>query len=135
MASHLMVVLSNAKPGRDDEFNAWYSDRHMLDTINELDGFASGQRFQLADLDGAPPCAYRYLALYEIDEDQLGTAYEQFQWQRRERAEAVEAGREPVITVSDSLDPQEFVVGFFSAITERVPTSRIAQRPTERTRT
>lgn len=135
MASHLMLVLSNAKPGRDDEFNAWYSDRHMLDTINELDGFSTGQRFRLAELDGAPPCGYRYLALYEIEEDQLETAYQQFQWQRRERAEAIEAGRKPVITVSDSLDPQEFVVGFFSAITKRTPTSRSTERPIERTGT
>jgi hypothetical protein len=130
-----MVVLSNVKPGREDEFNEWYSERHMLDTINKLDGFSTGQRFRLADLEGAPPCAYRYLALYEIEEDQLETAYQQFQWQRRERAEAIEAGREPVITVSDSLDPQEFVVGFFSAITERTPTSRSTERPIERTGT
>ena len=47
MASHLMVVLSNAKPGQEDEFNRWYSQVHVLDTINKLDGFLSAQRFEL----------------------------------------------------------------------------------------
>ena len=44
-----------------------------------------------------PPCPYRYLALYEIEEDQLETAYAQFRWQRQERAEALAAGREPMV--------------------------------------
>jgi hypothetical protein len=121
---HLMVVLSNSKPGQEDEFNRWYSQVHVLDTINKLDGFLSAQRFELADLDGAPPCPYRYLAIYEIEEDQLDTAYAQFRWQRQERAEALESGRQPVVSVSDTLDPSAFVVGFFSPITDRIASER-----------
>ena len=66
-----MVVLSNAKPGQDEPFNRWYSDVHMIETIDRLDGFVAAQRFRQADLDGAPPCPYRYLAIYEIPEDEL----------------------------------------------------------------
>ncbi len=55
----------------------------------------------------------------------METAYQQFTWQRQERAEALAAGREPVVTVSDTLDPEFFLVGFFSAITERVPSERV----------
>jgi hypothetical protein len=124
MARHLMVVLSNSKPGEDEEFNRWYSQVHVLDTINKLDGFASAQRFRLADLEGAPSSDYEYLAIYEIEEDQLDRAFAQFGWQRRERAEALAAGREPVVTVSDTLDPTHFLVGFFSAITDLIPSSR-----------
>lgn len=124
MGKHLMVVLSNAEPGQEDEFNRWYSDVHILDTINKLDGFASAQRFRLANLEGAPPCEYEYLALYEIEEDQLDRAYQQFSWQRGERSEALEAGRDPVVPVSDTLAPEHFLVGFFSAITDRVPSTR-----------
>ena len=40
MTQHLMLVLSNAKPDQDEEFNTWYKDVHVLDTINKLDGFA-----------------------------------------------------------------------------------------------
>lgn len=127
MAQHLMVVLSNAKPGQEDEFNRWYSEVHILDTINKLDGFASAQRFQLANLEGAPPCQYEYLAIYEVEDDQLDRAYEQFTWQRAERVEALEGGREPVVPLSDSLAPEHFLVGFFSAITDRVPSERLAE--------
>ena len=123
-----MVVLSNAKPGQDDEFNRWYSHVHVLDTINKLDGFLSAQRFEQASLPDAPPCPYRYLAIYEIEEDQLDTAYAQFRWQRQERTEALEAGRDPVIPVSDTIDLSTFVVGFFSPLTDRVASERTRER-------
>lgn len=126
MDRHLMVVLSNSRPGQEDEFNRWYSEVHVLDTINKLDGFSTGQRFELADLPDAPPCGFRYLAVYEIEPDQLATAYAQFRWQRQERIEALAEGRDPVIKVSDSLDPTAFVVGFFSPITARIATQRTA---------
>jgi hypothetical protein len=119
-----MVVLSNAKPGQDEPFNIWYSDVHMIETIDRLDGFLSAQRFRQADLEGAPPCPYRYLAIYEIPEEELETAYAQFRWQRAERAEALTAGRHPVVSVSDTLEPDPFLVGFFSPITERVTSTR-----------
>ena len=119
-----MVVLSNAKPGQDEPFNRWYSDVHMIETIDRLDGFVAAQRFRQADLDGAPPCPDRDLAIYEIPADELDTAYAQFTWQRVERAEATAAGRAPVVSVSDTLQPDPFLVGFFSPITERVPSTR-----------
>jgi hypothetical protein len=121
-----MVVLSNAKPGQDEPFNRWYSDVHMIETIDKLDGFLSAQRFRQADLDEAPPCPYRYLAIYEIPEHELSTAYDQFRWQRAERAEATAAGRQPVVSVSGTLQPDPFLVGFFSPITDRVPSTRNA---------
>src|SRR4051812_23391228 len=98
-----MLVLSNAKDGREDEFNTWY-EVHMRETIDKLDGFAAAQRFQLAQLEGAPRVPYRYLVIYEIEDDRIARAHEQFLSGRRERAEAAEAGREPMIAVSDSLD-------------------------------
>jgi hypothetical protein len=124
MSPHVMVVLSNAKPGQDEPFNRWYSDVHMIETIDRLDGFLSAQRYRRADLDGAPPCPYRYLAVYEIPDDELETAYAQFTWQRAERAAATAAGRAPVVSVSDTLQPDPFLVGFFSPITERVLSTR-----------
>lgn len=119
-----MVVLSNAKPGQDEPFNRWYSDVHMIETIDRLDGFLSAQRYRRADLDGAPPCPYRYLAVYEIPEDELETAYAQFQWQRAERAAATAAGRAPVVSLSDTLEADPFLAGFFSPVTDRVASTR-----------
>ena len=120
-----MVVLSNARDGREDEFNRWY-DEHMRDTIDKLDGFTCAQRFELAGLPGAPEVPYRYLALYEVEDDRLARAYEQFLYGRQERAEAVAAGRAPLVWVSDSLDPGKFLVGFYSAVTDQVPSRRLA---------
>jgi hypothetical protein len=128
MGRHLMVVLSNSRPGQDDEFNHWYSDVHILDTINKLDGFTSAQRYQRAELPEAPPSPFRYLAVYDVEPDQLETAYAQFRWQRQERAEATEAGRDPVVRVSETLDPEAFVVGFFSPITPRIRSERNISR-------
>lgn len=125
-----MVVLSNVKPGQEEEFNRWYG-VHMLETIDKLRGFASGQRFELARLPGAPEIPYRYLAVYEVDgetPEDLQRAYEQFRWQRRERVEALADGRDPVVSVSDTLDPEHFLVGFFSALTEKVPSQHVAGR-------
>jgi hypothetical protein len=120
-----MLVLSNAKDGREAEFNQWY-DRHMRETIDKLDGFAAAQRFELADLDGAPDVPYRYLAVYDVEDDRIARAYEQFLYGRQERAEAAAAGRQPMITVSDSLDPAAFLVGFYSALSDEVPSARLA---------
>lgn len=65
----------------------------------------------------------------EVDGDSPGDlerAYEQFRWQRRERAEAVAAGRDPVVSVSETLDPDQFLVGFFSARTDKVPSVHVS---------
>jgi hypothetical protein len=112
---HLMVVLSNAKPGQDDEFNRWYSQVHVLDAVNKLDGVLSAQRLLSGGTRGAEP------PVCQIEDDQLDTAYAQIRWQRQEPAEALAAGRDPVVAVSETLDPTHFLVGFFSPITERIP--------------
>lgn len=126
MPQHLMLVLSNARTDQEDEFNRWY-DEHMRDTIDKLDGFAAAQRFELSQLPGAPDVPYRYLAVYEVEDDRLERAYEQFRYGRQERAEATAAGREPMIKVSDTLDPSTFLVGFYSAITEHAVSQRLAR--------
>ncbi len=124
MVQHLMVVLSNARSDQEDEFNLWY-DEHLRDTIDKLDGFAAAQRFELATLPGAPEVPYRYLAIYDVEDDRLEQAYEQFLHGRRERAEAAEAGREPMIKVSETLDPSAFLVGFFSQLGVKVASRRL----------
>lgn len=124
MPQHVMLVLSNAKDGREAEFNQWY-DVHMRETIDKLDGFAAAQRFELADLEGAPEVPYRYLAIYAIEDDRIARAYEQFLYGRQERAESAAAGRPPMIAVSDSLDPSAFLVGFYSATSAEVPAQRL----------
>lgn len=68
MAKHLLVVLTNAAEGKDDEFNRWYDDVHLGDVLN-TDGFVGAQRFALESLGGESP--HRYLALYEIETEDV----------------------------------------------------------------
>lgn len=65
----LLIVLSNAESGRDDEFNEWYSFVHVRDVMRSRSAIAV-QRFALADiqLPGCPIPQHRYLALYEADD-------------------------------------------------------------------
>lgn len=60
----LFVVRSNPVPGRETEFNRWYSEVHLPEVI-QIEGFKSAQRFQLnTNQIHAQPHAY--LAIYEI---------------------------------------------------------------------
>ncbi|GLR65481.1 hypothetical protein GCM10010909_01590 [Acidocella aquatica] len=68
----LLIVLSNPRGGRDDEFNEWYSYVHLWDVLRGSPGAIAAQRFALApgQLPGAAPLEHRYLAVYEADEHQ-----------------------------------------------------------------
>src|SRR5690606_19186746 len=46
--NYAYVVLSNPVPGRDQEYNDWYSNRHLADVV-AVPGFVSAQRFRLVD--------------------------------------------------------------------------------------
>ncbi|WP_148573850.1 hypothetical protein [Nocardioides caldifontis] len=122
--SHLLVVLSNALPGREDEFNEWYDAVHVHEMVDVLDGVRSAQRFVRAGPDDtAPP--YKYLALYEVDDVEL--AREQLRLQQEDRAEAAAAGRAPLISPPRAM-AADALVGFFSAIGPRVDPARDPSR-------
>jgi hypothetical protein len=64
MAKRLMVALSSAVEGREDEFNEWYENVHIPD-ICSIDGVLSATRYELEE--GGFPIPQRYLTIYEID--------------------------------------------------------------------
>ena len=71
MEKHVFVVLTNPIEGREDEYNEWYSGVHLTDVL-KVPGIVAAQRFKLSDAQrDAPPLPYRYLALYEIETDDL----------------------------------------------------------------
>lgn len=67
---HIFVVFTNSKDGQDDAFNNWY-DQHHVREIVALDGFVSGQRYELhpEQRPGQVGPPWRYLAIYEIRGD------------------------------------------------------------------
>lgn len=67
MDKYVLVVLTNPVAGREEEFNSWYNNQHVPDVL-KIPGFRSAQRFKLAQPDGSP---YKYLALYEVETDDL----------------------------------------------------------------
>ena len=71
MEKHLFVGFTNRVEGQDDAFNAWYSDVHLKDVL-KVPGIVTAQRFKLSDVQrDQPPFPWRYLALYEIETDDL----------------------------------------------------------------
>ena len=66
MARHVFFVLTNAAPGRDDEYNRWHTE-HLGDIV-AVPGILSGQRFRLSATLTAR-AEYAYLVLYEVETD------------------------------------------------------------------
>jgi hypothetical protein len=110
MSRYVFVVLTNASGGRDDEFNEWYNKQHIPDVL-KIPGFVAAQRFGLAgaQMEGATS-PWRYLALYELDTDDLAGALKEL---------AARVGT-PAMVMSESLDTKELGAYVFSPITERV---------------
>lgn len=69
--SSLYIVQTNPVAGRDDEFNDWYTRRHLPDMMT-VHGFAGAQLFAASPIlrsPGMPPYRYSHLAIYEITGD------------------------------------------------------------------
>ena len=69
MPKGIMVVQSRpCDPAREDEYNDWYSNTHLPE-IRAVPGFVAACRYKVHN--GADPAANSYLAIYEIDADDL----------------------------------------------------------------
>lgn len=69
----ILLVMSDATPGQDDTFNDWYDNVH-LDDVLSVPGFVAARRFAaVPSVHGELPDA-SYLAIYEIEADDLDVA-------------------------------------------------------------
>ena len=76
MTKYVLVALTNAVEGKEQAFNEWYDGQHLPDVLN-VPGVMSAQRFKLAETQRSPdPLPYRYMALYEIETDNLPAVLE-----------------------------------------------------------
>ena len=67
----ILIANMNAKPGRDDDYNDWYTNVHIRDAMR-FKGSVAVQRFVAAEaqvMPGRPK--YKYLALYEASDAEL----------------------------------------------------------------
>jgi hypothetical protein len=62
-----MLVFSEPFEDREDEFNQWYTSRH-LDDICGLPGFTSAQRFTVHSV-SMGTTLNKYLAIYDVETD------------------------------------------------------------------
>jgi hypothetical protein len=71
VARHLFVVNTNPAEGHEQEYNDWYSNRHLADLL-QMPGVVSARRFVIADTQMSEvPRPFKYLALYEVETDNL----------------------------------------------------------------
>jgi len=63
-----MLVFTNAVEGRDDEFNQWYDEVHLVEVL-ALPEFVGATRHRLADTQMFPDQSHTYLAIYEYKGD------------------------------------------------------------------
>jgi hypothetical protein len=72
MAKHVLLVFSNPSEGAEDEYNRWYNEVHLPEVV-QTDGFVRAQRFRFDD-GASEVVAQRYLAIYEVDVDDVELA-------------------------------------------------------------
>jgi hypothetical protein len=73
MSRHILLVHSDPVAGQDGEYNRWYDEVHLPDVLS-VPGFVAAKRYTAApSIHGELP-GNRYLAIYEIETDDLPAA-------------------------------------------------------------
>jgi len=77
MKKYRFVVLSNPTPGMEDEYNKWYNETHMREVV-AVSGIDTAQRFKIHEESLRPGVnpAHKYLAIYEIETDDISSVME-----------------------------------------------------------
>jgi hypothetical protein len=113
MPKALLVVFTNPTgASTEDEFNDWYTNTHLNDVLS-LQGYVAATRYKLADVQmpGAESPRHRYLALYEVDVDDLQRAVEAL-------GQAAAAGEG--MYISPALDRATATAHFYERVSDRV---------------
>jgi hypothetical protein len=97
MERFTMIALTNAKPGRDAEFLAWYRDIHLAEVLS-VPGVITAQLGAVVDIPAAGKAAYGYTGLYTIEAENPATVFE-------EMMRRYVAGE---MTACDAMDPASY---------------------------
>jgi hypothetical protein len=96
-----LLVLSNPREGRDQEYNDWYTKRHLAEVV-AIPGFVSAQRFKLTDPMGFPH-DHRYMAIYEIESDNPKAVMD----------DMMSRSGTPTMVISEALDLEGATIGLY----------------------
>jgi hypothetical protein len=117
--SEILVVLSRPVPGREAEFNRWYTERHLADVLG-LDGFVAARRYEFVPSRLSGSVDHPYMAIYEVEEGGRERAEKALLAALRENRDGPsEPGGTPRAPLTEALDP-DLVTWWFAAITDRV---------------
>lgn len=107
MPKGIMVVQSDpARPDLEDAYNDWYDNTHVPE-ICAVPGFVSARRYKVHGAAAAGAGAPAYLAIYEIDADDLTAPAAE--WRARSAAglatgtEALRLDPPPIVTIYELL--------------------------------
>ncbi len=120
MKKFKLLVLTNPKDGRDQEFNDWYTNQHLADVVT-VPGFVSAQRFKLADPLGSTH-NHRYLAIYEIESDDPKGVMD----------ELLRRSGTPAMILSEALDLEGASLGLYEQCSPVVEANHTASKTSSR---
>lgn len=107
MAKYQFIGFTNPVPGREDEYNEWYTNTHVHDVL-KIPGIVSAQRYKLAEHQRSPgPHPYKYLAIYECETDDV----------RNIIAELKARSGTSEMPISDAMDSERLMY-FFEPMTD-----------------
>ncbi len=109
MEKHFLMVLTNPVEGQEEEYNEWYTNTHVKDVLG-IPGFVAAQRFKLSGEQLMGDAPYRYLAIYEIETDNLQATM----------AALGKASEGDGMVISSALDMEALASWIFTPITDRV---------------
>lgn len=101
-----MLVYTNARDGKDEEFNRWYDNTHIPEVL-QLTKAVAAQRFRLSEAQPGDDAPHRYLAIYEFEVDSK-TAYDSL------------LATTDKMDLGSSLDPASAKVVFYDDLGDRV---------------
>lgn len=112
MPRAVLIVMTNPiDDSREAEYNEWYTNTHLSDVL-KVPGFVAATRYRLSSKQlrgSAPEGTHRYLAIYEVDSDDLASV----------NAGLIKAASEGMV-ISEALDGDTASTLLFEQITERV---------------
>ncbi len=113
----VLMVLSNPVPGREAEYNQWYTNQHLSDVL-QVPGFKTAQRFSLvtADTDANSDhhtdttSGWKYLAIYEFEAEDPQVSM----------AALMARAGSPDMVLSEAMDMGDYSAVPWLAITDKV---------------
>jgi hypothetical protein len=112
MPKHVFLVRTGpSSPERTDEYNDWYDNVHLPDLL-KVKGVVGASRYRVAKAQqgGAPVSGPQYLAIYEVDIEDVQDFFE----------DMMRAATDGSMRMSDALDQSVVDLTLWEEITPRV---------------